>query len=163
MTWDEWFIEFAKVAALKSKDRSTKVGSVIVTPDKELISVGYNGFCRDLNDDIEERHERPAKYIFTAHSEENAVINAARVGVSLKGCTMYMNYAPMSCVQCSRAIIQSGIKKFIGPPIHLPSDHYIEETSQGMHMMLEAGVGLYVHQASGYCSVYDWLRRERQF
>jgi len=160
MTWDQWFIEFAKVAALKSKDRSTKVGSVIVTPDKELISVGYNGFCRGLNDDIEERHERPAKYVFTAHAEENAVINAARVGVSLKGCKLYMNYAPASCIHCSRAIIQAGIIESIGPAIPFPSAHYAPELMQGVKMMLEAGVRLYVQQAGVLLNLYDWMRRE---
>jgi dCMP deaminase len=160
MTWDEWFIEFAKVAALKSKDRSTKVGAVIVTSDKELISVGYNGFCRGLNDDIDERHERPAKYDYTSHAEENAVINAARIGVSLKNCTMYQNYAPTSCVTCARAIIQAGIKCSVGPPIPFPGKRdWVAQLDIGVKMMMEAGVKLYVYENGTRMPLYDWLRR----
>lgn len=107
MTKIEWFFEFAKVAALKSKDRSTKVGCVIVGPDDEIRSVGYNGFVRKSNDKLPEWHERPLKYDVTAHAEENAVSNAARIGVSLKGCTAYMTLPPCTC--CTRMLVQSGI------------------------------------------------------
>ena len=65
MNWDEYFLAMCQLVASKSKDRSTKVGAIIVGPDNEIVSTGYNGFPRGINDDIKERHERPLKYKFT--------------------------------------------------------------------------------------------------
>jgi dCMP deaminase len=159
MNFDEYFIEFAKTAALKSKDRSTKVGSVIVTPDNELISTGYNSFCRGFNDGIESRHDRPAKYIYTEHSERNSIYNAARIGVSTKGCTMYQNFSPTSCVDCARAIIQSGIAQVVGPPVPFTGKRdWQAEIDQGIVMMLEAGVHLWVYDGERRVALSDWLR-----
>lgn len=108
MTKLEWFFEFAKTAAIKSKDKATKVGCVIVGPDDDIRSVGYNGFVRKANDNLPEWHERPLKYDVTAHAEENAVANAARIGISLKGCDTYITLPPCTC--CTRMLVQSGIK-----------------------------------------------------
>lgn len=114
MSWHSYFIQMAKLCASKSKDRSTKTGAVVVGPDKEIRSTGYNGFPRFVNDKIESRYERPQKYSFTEHAERNCIYNAARIGVSLKDCTLYFNYTPHICSDCARAIIQSGIVMIIG-------------------------------------------------
>jgi dCMP deaminase len=107
-TWDEFWCSFAKFFAdNRSKDRSTKVGAVIVDSDENVRSVGYNGFPRLIDDEVEERHQRPAKYSWTEHAERNAIYNAARIGISLEGCKMYVTLYP--CVDCARAIIQAGI------------------------------------------------------
>lgn len=115
MNWDTFFIELAKLTASKSKDYSTKVGAVIVGPDNEVRSLGYNGFPRGVNDHVEKRHERPAKYLFTEHAERNALYNALRAGIPVVGCRLYLNYSPCPCSDCARAIIQSGIVEVIGP------------------------------------------------
>lgn len=91
-----------------SKDRSSKVGAVIVK-DREIVTTGYNGFPRGCDDDVDERHDRPEKYHWTLHGELNAVINAARQGKSTLGCDMYLNWYP--CDRCSGVIVNSGIKK----------------------------------------------------
>src|SRR3972149_4666305 len=106
MKWPEFFFALAALAAKKSKDRSTKIGAVVVGPDNEVRSLGYNGFPRGINDDVEERHRRPAKYLWSEHAERNAIYNAVRAGICLRGCTMYVHSHP--CVDCARAIIQSG-------------------------------------------------------
>jgi len=111
MNWEEYFFSMAELAATKSKDRSTKVGCVIVGPDNEVRSIGFNGFPRGINDDIDERHERPMKYSLTEHAERNAVYNSCRMGVPLKGCRLYANW--LLCVECARAIIQVGIVEII--------------------------------------------------
>jgi len=114
MNWDEYFFEMISLIAKKSKDPSSKIGCVIVGPDNEVRSTGYNGFPRGIKDDIEEvpeRYERPAKYDWTEHSERNAVYNAARVGIPLAGCKIYLDWIP--CPDCASAIIQSGIKEVI--------------------------------------------------
>lgn len=105
--WEERFFGLANHIGAWSKDRSTKVGCVIVGPSKEIVSAGYNGFPRGVTDDVEERHQRPQKYKWTEHAERNAIYNAARIGVSTHGCSMYMPWYP--CCDCARAIIQSGI------------------------------------------------------
>lgn len=101
----------AREIARWSKDRSRGVGCVIVGPTNELRSTGFNGFPRGVNDEVENRHERPAKYKWTEHAERNAIYNAARVGIPLDGCRMYLPWFP--CMECARAIIQSGILELI--------------------------------------------------
>jgi dCMP deaminase len=91
-----------------SKDRSRKIGAVIVK-DREIISTGYNGMPRGVNDDIDERHERPEKYHWFIHAEANAIINAARQGKSTLECDMYVNLFP--CDTCAGFIVQAGIKR----------------------------------------------------
>ncbi len=109
--WDKYFFELITIIKSKSKDPNTQVGCVIVGPDNEIRSTGYNSFPRKLNDDIKERKERPEKYLWIEHAERNAIYNAARVGIPLKDCTIYMMGLP--CTDCARGIIQSGIKKII--------------------------------------------------
>lgn len=113
--WDVFYINLAQLWADKSKDRSTGVGAVIVGPDMEQRSAGYNGFPRGVNDAVECRHDRPLKYEYTEHAERNAIYNAARMGTPLKGCIMYLNWWPLPCPDCARAIIQTGITTVIGP------------------------------------------------
>ena len=111
MNWDTYFLRMAQLVSTKSKDRSTKVGCVIVGPDHEVRTTGYNGFCRGIIDDVDSRHERPDKYLWTEHAERNAIYNAARNGIQLAGCTAYVTLFP--CADCSRAMIQSGIRKIV--------------------------------------------------
>lgn len=111
INWDQRFLDLAEYISKWSKDRSRGVGAVIVNDDKRVVSFGYNGFPSGVDDDIDERHERPAKYDWTVHSEINAIINAARIGVSTKDCTIYINLFP--CASCSGQIINAGIRKVI--------------------------------------------------
>lgn len=108
--WDLRFMQLADHVAQWSKDRSTGVGAIIVD-GKEPISMGYNGFPRGCDDDIDERHQRPLKYEWTAHAEENAISNAARRGVKTLGTTMYLNWFP--CARCAGMIVNSGIKRLV--------------------------------------------------
>jgi len=111
MDWDNYFMSMAYLVAMKSKDQSTHVGAVIVGPNNEIRSTGYNSFVRGINDNVPERHERPEKYFWMEHSERNAIFNAARVGTSTEGCIMYTPGIP--CADCCRGIIQSGIKEVV--------------------------------------------------
>lgn len=110
------WIDVAQRVSEESKDRSTKVGCVIVSPDNTILSTGWNGFPRDVDDTDEAKHERPAKYEWTIHAERNAVCNAAREGIGLKGATAYLNFTPYAiCVPCVGTLWQSGIVRFVGP------------------------------------------------
>ena len=104
--WDEYFLRHAYLTSYKSKDKFTKIGSVIVKKDS-IISEGFNGLPRKVNDEINERHERPEKYAYYEHSERNAIFNCARNGQSSLGCYLYSLALP--CCDCSRACIQAGI------------------------------------------------------
>ena len=106
--WDLRFMQLADYVAQWSKDRSAKVGAVIVV-DKNPVSMGYNGFPRGCDDDLEERHERPTKYLWVLHAEENSIINAARNGQKTLGADMYVNWFP--CSRCAGQIVNSGIKR----------------------------------------------------
>lgn len=141
----EWFLRIAELIAEKSKDRSTKIGAVIVGPDSEIRSVGYNGFPRNINDNIEPRHERPAKYMWTEHAERNAIYNAARVGIPIKGCVMYVTGRAIACTDCARGIIQAGITTIFGrverKEIHRAKGaHWEENLKVAQEMLIEAGV-----------------------
>lgn len=109
--WNARFVDLARFVAGWSKDRSRKIGAVIVGLNREILSVGYNGFPIGVNDDVEERHQRPAKYAWTEHAERNAIYNAARTGVKLEGATIYLPWYP--CIDCARAIIQVGIDEVV--------------------------------------------------
>lgn len=109
MNWTDYFLNIAEAIKLKSKDKSTKIGAVIVGKDNEILSTGYNSFPRGLDDSIEERQERPEKYFWFEHAERNAIFNAARIGVSLKNSTIYIT-SGIPCMDCARGIVNSGIK-----------------------------------------------------
>jgi dCMP deaminase len=112
LNWDNYFIEVCKVISTKSKDPSTKVGCVIVGPDNEIRSTGWNGFPRNVIDNFERYENREFKYQLVAHAELNAICNAARVGTPLNNCKLY-TYPLFVCNECAKAIIQVGIKEVI--------------------------------------------------
>lgn len=106
--WDERFLNLATHVSEWSKDPSTKVGSVIVAEDKRIMSLGYNGFPRGVDDTEERLNDRPTKYAFVAHAERNALDN---IDASIRGCTMYVTLQP--CPECAKSIIQRGIKRVV--------------------------------------------------
>lgn len=135
--WDKYFIDMARFVATKSKDPNTKVGCVIIGPDHEIRSTGYNGLPRGLDDNLPERNERPTKYKFYEHSERNAIYNSARHGTALKGCTVYITAPP--CSDCVRGLIQVGIVEVVVVKDH-GWDGWKEHREQAIAMMNEAGI-----------------------
>lgn len=115
VSWDEMFILQAALIAQKSKDPSTKVGCVIVGDDNAILSMGFNGFARGVDESDPKRWKRPEKYNWVEHAERNAIYNAARHGINLHGARAYLNWEPKPCADCTRALIQAGIKEIIGP------------------------------------------------
>jgi len=112
--WDTYFISLLDPIAARSKDPNTKTGCLITGPDHEIRSTGYNSLPRGVRDDQDiwpERFGRPEKYYWFEHAERNAIYNAARVGTPLLGCTIYINW--LSCMDCARGIIQSGIARVV--------------------------------------------------
>ena len=138
--WDKRFMLLAHHIADWSKETGRHVGSVIVGPDHEVLSTGYNGLPRGVNDDVIERNskENGAKYIWSSHAERNAIYNAARVGISLRGTTIYVPWFP--CVNCAKAIIQSGISELVAYDPDLRESKWGEEFEIARTMFKESGV-----------------------
>jgi len=143
--WDRRFLEMALLVAGWSKDQSTKVGALIVGPNREVISTGYNGFARGVCDQVDERHRRPAKYLWTEHAERNAIYNAARRGIQTEGTTMYLQWFP--CADCARAIIQSGISLVVAERPNLSDPRWGASFRISKEMLEEAGVGLRLYSS----------------
>lgn len=138
--WDEQFMLLAHHVADWSKERGRQVGAVIVGPDKEIRSTGFNGFPRGIDDDVESRHSRETreKYFWSVHAEMNAICNAARMGTPLKGCTIYVPWFP--CGGCAKAIIQSGITFLVAYEPDYSEERWGPEFLKVTDMLKEAGV-----------------------
>jgi len=137
--WDLRFIQRAKDVAEYSKDKNTKTGAVIVNDDKTEIVMGYNGFPRGADDDnYPKRYERPDKYFWTEHAERNALYKAARLGVSTMDTKMYCTYFP--CADCSRAIIQGGVKQLYTEKPDFNHERWGESWVEALIMLRECGV-----------------------
>lgn len=111
ITWDEYFMGVAMLAARRSKDPSTQVGACIVSPDNIIISTGYNGLPNGCSDDEYpwEREGEETKYPYVVHAELNAILNAN--GRDLRGSRLYVALFP--CNECAKAIIQAGVKEVL--------------------------------------------------
>lgn len=106
-SWHTYFLDLAKMVATRSKDPNTNVGAVIVNNDKSVVETGYNGFAPGVAE-TDERWERPLKYEYVIHAEQNAIGRAARFGKTVAGSTIYVTHYP--CRECAKMIIASGIK-----------------------------------------------------
>jgi len=145
--WVRYFMTMAYLVAMNSKDERTRIGAVIVGPDKEVRSTGFKGLPRGCRDDKDDRQKAEKKYFYFEHAERNAVFHAARIGVSLKGCVMFTQGMP--CADCARAIIQSGIESVY---IHKQwndknTEKWQESCGHSLAMFSEAGVE--VHEWDG--------------
>ena len=149
ITWDEYFMGVALLAAKRSKDPCTQVGACIVSQDNKLLSMGYNGFPKGCSDDEfpwgkEHQDDDPynAKYLDTTHSELNAILNYR--GGSLEGSKLYVTLFP--CNECAKAIIQAGIKTII-----YGEDKYAhtDGVRASKRMLNAAGVRYYQYQPTG--------------
>jgi len=109
-SWDEYFLNIAKVVSIKSKDPKCPVGAVIVSQDKIPLTMGFNGLPRGVHDDEQVLLDADEKLRVICHAEYNAIMNAARMGgCPLQGATIYVTKFP--CLSCCNAIIQAGIRR----------------------------------------------------
>lgn len=156
--WDRRFLELAQFIAQWSKDPSTKVGAVIVGKRRQILSVGYNGIPRGVEDPLHPSHpdldqnewdhnskvfvdrmERPGKYAWFEHAERNAIYNAAEHGIALRGATLYVTIP--CCADCARAVIQSGITLvYTNPTTPEQRERWGDSMRVADEMLTEAGV-----------------------
>lgn len=146
ISWDEYFMGVAQLSAMRSKDPNTQVGACIVSQDNKILSMGYNGFPIGCSDDefpwSREGEELERKYVYTVHSELNAILNYR--GGSLEGAKLYVTLFP--CNECAKAIIQAGIRELI-----YDDNKYADTVSviASRRMLESAGVVLKRYRRSG--------------
>lgn len=137
--WHQRFMSLAREVAGWSKDPSTCVGCILVR-DKKVISTGYNGFPKNISDDLDRLIDREQKYEITVHAEVNAVTTAALHGVSTEGATAYVTFNP--CSRCSAVLINAGIKKiYVDAAAEIPP-RWLENFILASRILKEAGVEL---------------------
>ena len=144
ITWDEYFMGIAMLAAKRSKDPNTQVGACIVSPDNIIISTGYNGMPTGCSDDVFPwaREGEETKYPYVVHAELNAILNAN--GRDLRGSRLYVALFP--CNECAKAIIQSGISEVV---YYGDKYHDSDSSVAARFMFKKAGVRLTAYTPSG--------------
>lgn len=146
--WDQHFLDLALLNARMSKDPSTKVGAVIVGPDREIRSAGFNGLPRGIADTPDRLLDRETKLKLIVHAEMNAILNAARIGTALKGCTLYLAATDDSglvwggppCTRCTVETIQSGISHIVSHPFKKGPSNWAADVAFAGDLLAEAGV-----------------------
>ena len=144
ISWDEYFMGIALLAAQRSKDPGTQVGACIVSPENIIISTGYNGFPNGCSDDEFPwtREGEDTKYPYVVHAELNAILNAG--GRVLRGARLYVALFP--CNECTKAIIQSGIAEVV----YYGDKYHDSDSSIAARFMFEhAGVRLTPYKPTG--------------
>ena len=115
ISWDEFFMRAAVAASLRSKDPRTQVGACIADTSQRILSVGYNGTPRGLNDD-----EFPwgsdddpfyDKHNYVMHAEANAILNYRGTLRDMTGATAYVTLFP--CHECAKMLVQAGIGEVV--------------------------------------------------
>lgn len=110
--WDERFLDVARLVSNWSKDPGTRIGAVLVH-ERRILATGYNGIPQGIHDDLLLHVERSVKLAYTIHAEINALLNAAKYGISTNNTTIYITADP--CVDCCKALIQAGVKRIVVP------------------------------------------------
>lgn len=136
--WDYRHLELAKHISTWSADPSRKVGAVAIGSKKQVLSQGFNGFCRGFDDSKARYDDRELKLKLVVHAEANAIYNAAHSGVNLDGSTLYVWGCPI-CHECAKAIIQCGIRRVVMPWAESPKS-WIDSIEFGKELFDEAGV-----------------------
>jgi dCMP deaminase len=119
--WNEYFMQIAEIVATRSTCDRAEVGCLIVNDDHRIVSSGYNGsisgndHCDDVGHTIRDGH-----CIATIHAEINALVYCAKEGIAVKNCTVYVTHFP--CLNCTKALIQAGIKQ-----IYYKNDYRIDD------------------------------------
>ena len=135
--WDARWLEMAGIVSTWSKDPSTQIGAIAVK-DKRLISTGYNGFPRGIQDLDDRWNNREEKYKYVVHAEMNCIYNANYHNQSLKGSTMYIVGLPV-CHECAKGIIQAGVIRVVAEFKDAPLK-WAKSTEITEKMFKEAGI-----------------------
>ena len=136
--WDKRYLDLAEHISQWSKDPSKKIGAIAVGDHGQILSQGYNGFPRGIDDSAHRYNHREVKYQFVVHAEMNCIYNAAENGVSLRDSTLYIFGLPV-CGDCALGIIQSGITRVVAHSVGTP-DRWKEAIGKTNEVFEEAGI-----------------------
>lgn len=146
-SWIKYFMDIATVVASKSKDR-TKVGCVLVShTNKQILSTGFNGFCRDVADTPERYADREVKMDYVVHAEANAICFAAFSGMRTDGCYAFITLPP--CHSCAKLLKQAGVTNVFymedrsEAPTQEIKDDWRKKQQLSLDILHEAGVRTY--------------------
>lgn len=136
--WNLRFLSLAEQISNFSRDPSTKVGAVIVRPNRTIVATGWNGFPRRCSDAAELYEDRETKYARTVHAEVNAIVTARE---PLDGCTLYVT--PLHpCSNCAGIIIQAGITCVVARAPKQEPGRWSASFDHARRMFDEAGVAI---------------------
>jgi dCMP deaminase len=134
--WDARMLALVELVATWSKDPSSRVGAAIVDDKNRVVSLGFNGFPRAVDDSAAMLLDREEKLRRTIHAEENALLFATR---PVAGCTIYVTHPP--CARCAAKLIQAGIARVVSaPPSREFGSRWAQEMRSAGQMFAEAGV-----------------------
>ncbi len=134
------FFELADQAKIKSCDKHTKLGAIILDTNGKVLIESCNTIPQGL-EITDDRLERPIKYQYIEHAERNACFYAAKHGIKLEGTILLMSCNPIPCTECARAVIQSGIKMIIGRDIeNVASKKWDDSCNFALELLKEAGI-----------------------
>jgi dCMP deaminase len=140
--WEQRYLALATHISQWSKDPSTRVGAVIVRPDRSVASVGFNGFARGVADAVERYEDRSIKYEIVVHGEVNAVVAARE---ALHGYTLY-TVPFMPCSRCTAIIINAGIKHVVSTTYRMNDPTFNFNLSLTQLYEADVGLTLYPHE-----------------
>lgn len=124
-SWKNYFMEITEMVASRSTCDRAEVGCLLVNDDNRIVSSGYNGsvsgnpHCDDVGHTMRDGH-----CIATIHAEMNALLYCAKEGISVKNCVAYVTHFP--CLNCTKALIQAGIKEIYFLNAYRIDDYAIE-------------------------------------
>ena len=140
--WDIRYLRLAREVSTWSKDPSTQTGAVITTPMNQVVSIGFNGFARGVQDTSERLNNRELKYKMIIHCEENALISAAR---PVFGCTLY-TWPFMCCASCASKMVQAGITRFVS--VENDNPRWVDSFKLTREILTEVGAELCLYPLS---------------
>jgi dCMP deaminase len=148
--WDDYFLWMATVASIKSKDPRCRVGAVITSKDNVVLSTGFNGLARGVYDDQDILEDPDEKLKIICHAEQNAILNAARIGAALKDATIFVTKFP--CLTCCNAIIQAGITRiYTHDTWFWNDDPFDKDHSRKKRILKQADITVHAPYHPTYC------------
>lgn len=146
--WDERWLDIAQHYSTFSKDPSSQIGAIAVSPSNIQISAGWNGLPRGIEDTKERLTDRAEKYKYVVHAEKNLIYNASYNGICLKDCSLYVYGIPV-CSQCALGIIQVGIKRVLMRLQDNISDHWWESFGLTADLFDEVNISYEIRSKAG--------------
>lgn len=157
--WDDYFMAVAFLSAQRSKDPSSQVGACVVSTDKKIVGIGYNGMPTGCSDDILPWSRigdtiMDTKYAYVCHAELNAILN--KNSFNVHGCSVFVALFP--CNECAKVIVQSKIKEVV-----YYSDKYHDrpEMKASRRMFNLAGVSYRQHRPESKQIIVDFTSIEK--